>query len=347
MPFPASQILDAAFYAQESIEKKKITSQIDYSKPLLDLMIKNLKNDKFNMYVNGVNILKSYDSNYTNYTGADEVTVNRRDPIRQAKFQYGSAVDGFMLDEDELIAAGIPIVRDGGGMTASKNDIGILVNKIEAHTQALNEGMRQELAFEMYLDGTQSSKAMVGLSGITSLTPTVGTLGGIAATNAFWQNNVLLNLTTGNMLDEVQKATRLVRRYTPKGYTNYFCGGQFYDQYEKLARANPQRFINIKNKGGIELDVTTNGINIDGVPLIWDPTLDALDDRLGVLPTPFTKRCYGFQDDKLMLVAPDGHFMNKRKPDMPHNRFVIDFKTTTKQALVCKQRNSTIVMSIA
>jgi hypothetical protein len=207
-------------------------------------------------------------------------------------------------------------------------------------------GMREGLAFEIYQDGTQSGSCFAGAESLISRTPAAGTIGGIPASNAYWQNNVALNLTGGNIVTEIQKLLRLSGRYTGGQKPHFWvAGGDFFEAYRAAAGVTVNRRQEVSPQTGHTLDPITSGVFIDSAPVYWDPTLDAMDARFGT--TFRSKMAYGINKDAICLVSPKSQFMRNRRPERVPNRYATYYPMTSMQALIVTQRNAHVVATIA
>lgn len=113
MAFTPAQLAIGANYTLESYAKNDPIDQISFAHATLDLLVTGKEVSFFGNGIFNEKLFTSNDSNYQNYSGADQVTYNERDPNRFAKFQYYSNHEGFWFDEDRLIANGINIADDG------------------------------------------------------------------------------------------------------------------------------------------------------------------------------------------------------------------------------------------
>src|SRR5690606_4460693 len=127
-------------------------------------------------------------------------------------------------------------------------------SRLKAAYTTLKEGTQQDLAIEFLRDGTQSTKAVPGVSHIISTTPSSGTVGGISAANTYWQNNTSLNIVTttpsdGNINAALKKMQRAVTRYGGKMPTRIFAGQGFIEKLEQENRAISHLNVTMNNSG--------------------------------------------------------------------------------------------------
>lgn len=343
MAFSAAQIAVGVNYALATHQKKEPIDQINVQHATLDWLVKNKEESSF---LNGSFKEPLYianGSNYQNYAGADQVTYNERDPARWTDFTYYSHHDGFWFDEDRLIAAGINI-SDEGAPTKQEKDA--LINLMQQSYRALKLGIQENLAFELLRDGSQSAKACPGLAHIVDPTPATGTVGGIdASTSTYWQNNANLGFTAANVVTEMEESWTACRRYGGMIPNFIVCGRAFLDNYMAQAASAVQRHQAVQGRSGTTLDPSIDGANFHGIPLVWDPTFEALDTLLGT--TTQTKTAYFLNSNAIKLRPLKGQWMRDRKPEKLPDRYVTYFGKTSKYGLTSNKRNALAVLSIA
>lgn len=349
MPFTAGQIAIGANYSLETYRRNNPIDQINIERPFLKWLLDRKKPVIFGNGFHNEAVFVNNNSNYQNYFGADVVTYNERDPVRQAKFSYANYHDGFWFDEDRLAANGI-ILTDDRQATATGAEKIQLVNLLDVSYTALKESINDGLARETLLDGTQDAKAIAGLDALVSTTPTVGTVGGInAATATYWRNNASLGISGANLIDQMEIMWRACMLYGGMVPDAIIVGAAFLDAYRAQAGVTIDRQLNVPGnaKGGTSLDASVSGLFFKGVPLIWEPNFEKLDAELGAITYPWTKRAY-FLNSKTLTFRPfAGRWMVDRKPERMPDRYVHYFAQTASYGLTINKRNANAVLSIA
>lgn len=348
MAFSTAQIAAGANYTLESYAKNDPIDQISVAHRTLDLLIKGKEESDFLNGIYNEKLFVSNDSNYQNYSGADQVTYNERDPNRFAKFQYYSNHEGFWFDEDRLIANGINI-DDSGAAVPSSGEKKQLVNLFKTSWLALKNGTQEGLALETLQNGSQSPKAVPGLDHIISTTPGTGdVVGGInAGTFNYWRNNASMAIASGGVVAAMDAMWDACMRYGGGVPTAIRCGQAFLNAYKAEAKIEVNRQIIVTAKGGTGLDASVSDVYYKGIPLIWDPTFELLDAKLGAITYPWTKRCYFINENFLKFRPLPGQWMKKRKPEKLPDRYVTYYAQTSKYGLTAMKRNAHAVLSIA
>lgn len=354
MPMTPAQFANGANRQLEVYADGNPVDQINKDRPFMKWLVSNKKfapggNQYFNEKVRITN-----DSNYQNYYGDDQVSYNRRDTVRLAKFPWSNFHDGFGLNEDELAANGITLTDDTNATVTDAEKIQIY-NLMTENYDVLREGVHEKFDEEMHLDGSQNAKAAQGLDFLVSTTPTVGVVGGIdSATALYWRNNVNLNIptgTAGNLTSEMEETWRACRKFGGLTPERIFCGEAFYDAYRKDLNASNQRMITIplkgNNPGQPAIDGGTGDLYFKGVLVEWDPTFETLDTLYGPFTVPWTKRCYFLNSKTIKLRPLTGHWMVNRKPPRLPDRYLHYFAMTSKYRLTINKRNANAVLSIA
>lgn len=350
MPFNAAQIDEIGHYAIDDFAKNDPIDQINANRPFFSWLVANKKEEPAVGQFYSENIYVTNDSNGQNYFGADQVSYNSRDPLRQSQWAWYNRHEGFGFDEDTLKAAGI-IKTDDREAQASGAEKSILWNRLKAAYMAMREGMQEGLAIEFLRDGTQSTKAVPGVSHIISTTPAVGTVGGISAALPYWQNNTALGIVTttpsdGNINAALKSMQRAVTRYGGKMPTRIFAGQDFIEALEAENKAISHLNVTMNNSGaGTSYDGGVATTKFDGIPVIWDPTFDQIDAIDST--TTWSKRAYMVSDDSVVLRPVQGFWMLNRKPPRIYDRYVHYWARTASYRLTTNRRNGSAVLSIA
>jgi hypothetical protein len=353
MPFNTQQLATGANYALASYQREDPIDQINTEHVTLNWLIANKQPSLFGNGSFKEPVYVSNDSNYQNYFGADQVTYNERDPARWTDFTYYNNHDGFWFDEDRLKANGI-ILSDDSQAVPSGAEKFQLLDLLKTSYTSLKNGIQVGLAQELLQDGSASSKACPGLDHIVATDPTIGVVGGLdASTATYWRNNFNLAINTGTagaLLAGMEETWRDCMRYGGQKPTKIPCGSAFLDAYAAAVRAQAGAtfMVTTPAKGGATLDGSRSGLYFKGVELEWDPDFDALDDLLGAITYPWSKRCYFLNEKGGLVLRPmKGAWMVNRKPERLPDRYVHYFGQTSSYGMTSNKRNSLAVLSIA
>ncbi len=347
MPFTAAQLARGADYSLATYQKKDPIDQINTLHATLDWLVRTKEVSTFGNGSFKEPVYVSNDSNYQNYFGPDQVTYNERDPARWTDFTYYNNHDGFWFDEDRLLASGITL-SDSGDATPTTSEREQLISLLDVSYTSLKSGIQEQLSFEMLRDGSQSTKACPGLASIIRPSPATGTVGGInAATSAFWRNNANTGITASAVVPQMQNTWDACVTYGGS-IPDFIVGGKaFVDNYRVQAGQTINRQIeNAGNmKGGVSLDPSVSNLYFHGVPVLWDPSFEALDALLAT--TTQTKTCYFLNSKAIKLRPVKGNWMVNRKPERLPERYVTYFGQTSKYGLTSNGRNKLGVLTIA
>lgn len=349
MPFTTAQIAVGTNYSLETYSKKDPIDQINKNRPTLEWLMKNKEMSLFGNGYHNESIHISNGSNYQNYFGSDAVTYNDRDPTRLAKFAYSNFHDGFGFDEDQLAANGIIVTDDKEAVATGAEKIQIN-NLLKNSYYALKNSVQDGLNLECLQDGSSSTKVVKGLDHLVSTTPSTGTVGNIAASNSYWQNNANLAIASANLLDEMEESHRACILYGGQAPDFIAAGAAFIDAYRTVSVGTSgviQRQIIVSEKGGTGVDASVTGLFFKGIPIIWDPSFEALDTLLGAITYPWTKRCYFLNTASIKLRPMQGHWMLNRKPERLPDRYFHYWGMTSKYGMTTNKRNSNAVLSIS
>ena len=352
MPITTAQLLQGANYQLESYATNDPVDQFTADRPFANWLIANKTESVFGNGIFNEKVRISNDSNYQNYTGDDQVSYNRKDTVRKAPFQHYEAHDGFTLNETELSDNGIILTDDRNAVMTDAEKIQI-VDKLKEGWASLKDGFQENWDLEVHLDGSTNTKAVPGLDALVSTTPAVGTIGGIDASAAtYWRNFANMGVATatpGTLIAAMEVLWRQTTTYGGRPPNAIFVGSSFYDAFMKDSLATMSREISIgqSSTGGVSVDPATKAMSFHGVPVIWDPSFDRLDDILGPITYPWKKRAYFLNSNTIKLRPVKGRWMIKRTPARVYDRYTHYFGLTADYGLTTNKRNSNAVMSIA
>lgn len=348
MALNATEIAKIGKVAITAYGKNKPVDQINVERPLLDALLPKAKDIVGGVDGFTINVYKSNDANGQLWSGNGRVTYNSRNPNDMAKFDWMNHHDGFVLNEDELKRAGITVTDDTGKSTATKGEAVALTNMILSHHTALQEGVKDHIHALLWLDGSQYTNAQPGIDTIVSLTPTAGTVGNIAASNAWWQNHATTGLasTQAALLGALESAKRDIQRKKGR-FTHIFCGSSFYDALRNAVLASNQTQITYGSGSKLSIDMATDTLKFDGIPLTYVPDFDT-NFGLSAPAIPWAKRCYMLNlSNSIEMRRDSDDFMRMRYPGRPIDQYTYHFAMTSKFGLGCSKRNSNAVLSIA
>lgn len=350
MPLNALEIERISKVAIDYYRKNKPIDQVNVDRPLLDLLLPKARPILGGKEYMTENLFISNQSNGQYWAGNSRVTYNTRNPNELAKFRWCNFHDGFTINEDELKRAGITVNDDKGKSTATTGEAVMLTNMLESQFMALDEGAKDFIHASLWLDGTQSPDATPGIDALVSLTPAVGTIGGLnAATYSYWRNFALTGLspTVQSLSDAMEQAKRSVLRVKgSSSITNIFAGSAFIDAMRNAVMNSAQTQITYAGGGKMSIDMATNGLKFDGVTVEWVPDFDT--NFNGTAPSiPWTKRCYMLNLNALRLNRDTDDWLRMRYPGRPIDQYVYYYAITAKYGLSINKRSACAVLAIA
>ena len=359
MPFTSEQISYGARAAIDYYLKNDPIDNYNVDRPLIAEFLKGKKEYGGGLQYVVEQLRYQNDSNFQPYFGDSQVSFNRKRTLQQAKYTWGAFHDGFGLNEDELAQNGITMTDDRSSVPTDAEKVQ-LTNLLEENMETLKLGFQENFDLMLHRDGTQSPLDIPGLDALVSLTPGSGTVGGIPASNDWWQNYA--DLTAGSssnpLLDSMEVAWRHCIRVGGKIPNFILVGSDFLDAYRDAAGSpggaiTRQVFLggSTGNKEATTLDAGVGsgiktGLYFKGVEIMWDPVfqnLDALDSPA----TPWESRCYFLNTKFLQLRPIKGHWMIPRRPPRVYDRYVHYWALTAKAALTTGKRNAHAVLALS
>jgi len=344
MPISAAGLIKAGNYARDRYVSKTPVSQIDIETPLIKKLNGKKKSFKGTLQYIHEPVRKERHTSGQFYYGDDTVTYGDSDPVAHAKYTYTSFFDGFTINEDEALSAGIVLDVDNANASPSADEAVALVNLMSEKMTSLRDGMLMQTDYNLHLDGTQDSEAVAGLDAIISTSPATGTVGGFdRSTTTWWRNHAEAAIASSALLASMEAGWRACSKNG--GKPDFILVGQdFYDAY-RVATAN-SIVINANVGGsGASLDGAISDLTFRGVPLVIDYQFEVLGAVSGA--ADWDKRCYFINTKHLTLRKMEGHDMKLRTPPRTASKFVASFGMTDKYSLTCNRMNAHAVLAIS
>lgn len=333
---------------------------VNAERPLLKMLMagkKETTSGKDKIYVQ---IRKGNDSNFQDFYGSEDVTYNRKDTIEQSYYEYVNFHDGFSLHEDDFIRNGVTITEGGPGKKASASEKETITNMFNEHLETLRLGFEEAWDVVMHcgystnvsaLVGNIASNPVYGLSDAISITPTTGTYAGISrVTNTYWRNyaatGVTVTASTGTIESMMREAWRACTKYGGRP-DKILCGSTFLDGYIDYMLRTYGR-VNYTPVSGKDIEGAEGGVFYQGVPLVWDPTFDTLQDNsIEGATYSWKKRCYFINTKFLKLMPIKGQHMVSRTPPRIYNKYEYFWALTTRFYFVNTKPAAHAVLVIA
>jgi len=327
--------------------KGKTFSQTIQEKPLLNAMIKAQKefsggNQKISIPVQG-----NYSVALEGYTHNDTVAYQNPTNIRRAEFFWKELHAGITVTHTELKIDGISVVDSTTGANTSNHsdrDVHVLTGLLENKLDDMGESWSRNFDSMLHKDGTQDPLEVPGIRALIADDPSTGTLAGIdRATNSWWRNRSLVNLTGSGGADNsiaasntsqtmtrtLRKEVRQLRRYGGKP-SLVICGAGFLEKLEwEIQEKGVYTEYGFIKEGSTEIgmaDITMRGVG----RFLYDPMLDDLN---------LTNRAYFIDTSKVGLMVMQGEDRKIHTPARPHDQYVLYRAMTWTGALCAKQLN--------
>lgn len=343
-----------AFY----IDRGKLHEQTIQSKPLVALIERKKKSfpggdGTLSLGVKGVYGAAGVDDHFVGYTHDDTVGFYTPENIMRANYTWREHHMGFTMTHTELKIDGLSVTDTNGANTSShsQRDKTVLKGLLDNKLEDFAEQRARSLNSLFWGDGTADPKALAGIQSIIVDNPTTGSVGGIDASlaaNAFWRNRactaahaaaggdgaVTSAATNGGVLyEKLQSEMRQLRRYG--GNPNqFFAGSDFIAAMEREMKANGYYSQTGFTSGG---DASIGQLRFQGLTVTYDPTMDDLG---------YGKRAYIWDDRDICLYTMENEWNRMHSPARPAEKFVLYRSVTCTGQIVCRRRNSALVIDI-
>ena len=328
------------------LDRGKIYSQTIQDKPLLNMFDKKAKTFPAGKEFLTVRVKGEYTTTIQGFSHDDSVSYSNPANIKMATFPYKRIHSGIEVTFDELQRNGISISETTTGRGESRHsdrEVTALADLLDDKVEDMMEGRARGMNGMFWRDGTQDSELVPGIKSFILTNPTSATIvGGIdQSTNTWWRNRVSLNLSTASpqnstIAQALQVEFRQLKRYgSPKHML--FAGSSFLDALEKELRYNGTYTDNgWAGKGSIDISIADT--EFKGMVINYDPTLDDEGEA---------KYLYIIDTAAIYPMYMDGERNKRHSPARPHDKYVMYRAITDVVGLVCRQRNTSGIVTIA
>jgi len=349
MPFTVAELQNIGNAMLDfHMDTGKVWSQTIQEKPLLREMKrvqKSFPGGKDNIVVR---VKGAYTTTINGFTHDDQVTYANPANIKEAFYPWKEIHSGIQITLTELKKDGISVVDSANGKSVtnhSQREKTALANLYEDKIEDMAEGTNRGMNLMYWKDGSQDSKQAPGVRSFILDDPTSNTIvGGIdqsIAANAYWRNRASLLLSTGTPSDlvitkKMKSEDRQLRRFgSPKHIR--LCGSDFLDALEAEIYSKGE-FRQNGWVGSGNIDIGQADAEMRGTKFMYDPTLDDLG---------LSKYCYVLDLRHIFPDVMEGEDMKKHFPSRPEDKYVLYRAMTWTGGVVCRQRNTSGVYSIA
>lgn len=328
------------------LDRGKIYSQTIQDKPLLSMFDKKAKTFPAGKEFLTVRVKGEYTTTIQGFSHDDSVNYSNPANIKMATFPYKRIHSGIEVTFDELQRNGISIsdTTTGRGETRhSQREVDALADLFDDKIEDMMEGRARGMNAMFWRDGSADSELCPGIKSFILSNPTAPLIvGGIdQSTNTWWRNRVNLGLSTASpqnstIAQALQTEFRQLKRYgSPKHVM--FAGSDFLNALEKELRANgTYTDSGWAGKGAIDMSVADT--EFKGVSISYDPTLDDEGD---------SKLLYIIDTNAIYPMYMDSERNKRHSPARPYDKYVMYRAITDVVGLVCRQRNTSGIVSIA
>ncbi len=346
MPIASEDLTYLAKLTLSQQLSKTPVDQLKRDRPFLAMLLRDRKN-----FLGGKSlaqtVMKDYGSNFTNAKGEDAIVFNKRKPTDMAEFDWTRATDNFYIAHDTLKQNGITVKEGKRGDFRMTSDEKVqLANILQDTTYALREGFFENLDYHLHMNGTQGADCIAGLDALIATDPTTGTVGGFnRATTTWWRNNADTAIDPATIRRQMEKQFRLCVKHG--GRPNFIiAGGNFIDAYADaitLTQNTDARSPDRVDLGLASRNGTDTGCFFKGIPIVYDPCFDILDEKNPSEAVKWADRCYMINTD-CIKYHDDG--FDLVDPVRPHNVLAYYQMMIVRYSLTLKRANAHSVMAL-
>ena len=346
MPLNTEQLANIYKFATDEFGKRKPVDQINIERPLLTELLKSPDNYVGGPYFTDQLYVSNGDKG-TGYSGYQRLSFSEGRPVDQVKFRVGNYHLGRVISDDELRKAGVKVTDDKGAR-ADAGETVVLTNMLTQLMTQMDNACEEGLNESVWLDGSQDAELTPGVDALISLTPAVGTVGGVdASVNTYWRNYAKTGIgsTLATVMDELELARRAIRR-TGGRIGKIYAGADAIDIIRRAVIAANMTQVNYSSGAPLKIDLATDTLKFDGTPIEWVPEFDTNFGRAA--PTiPWSKRLYMMDMRHLKLERDAANFRRVRYAGRPIDQLAYYFSNTSTFGLKTNKRNTHGVLAFA
>jgi len=347
MPFTQQELDNIANAALDFFLKGPAIAQTIQERPLYAAMRKVQKTFPGGKESIRRNVKGEYSTSFAGYTHDDTVSYVNPANLKQADYPWKELHAGISVTHTELKKDGISVVDTNGEETTAHTDreLTVITGLLDDKLDDMAEGSARSFNEILWRDGSQSAKVFPGVQSIISLTPAVGTTGGISrATNAWWRNRALVGASkitasaaNQTLTKTLRSENRQLRRFGGRP-SLLMAGSAFLDALElEVHEKGVYTQEGFANNG--KTDIGMADISMRGVGRFqYDPTLDDLG---------MEKFCYFIDPRHMYPMVMDGEDMKKHSPARPPEKYVLYRGLTWTGGLIADQLNCHGVYEVA
>lgn len=347
MPFTVQEIESYSNATLDMhLDKGKIYSQTIQDKPLLQTFDKKAKTFPAGKEFLTVRVKGEYTTTIQGYSHDDSVGYKNPANIKMATYQYKRIHAGIEVTFDELQRNGISITETTTGRGESRHserEVAALADIFDDKIEDMMEGRSRGTNAMFWRSGVQDSELVPGIKSFILADPTSATIvGGIdQSTNTWWRNRAVLNISTASPANStiaqvLQKEFRQLKKFGQPKH-QLFAGSDFLDALEKELRVNGT-YTQDGWAGKGSIDISIADASFKGVIINYDPTLDDEGE---------SKFMYALDMNSIYPMYMEDERNKRHSPARPHDKYVLYRAVTDVVGLVCRQRNTSGVYSIA
>lgn len=202
-----------------------------------------------------VPVMYAKSTNAKSYSGFDVLSTTPQDNFTTAEFQWKQSADSIVISGRELRAINGP---------------GQVKDLLQARTENVELSLMDELNRQAYLDGTgNSSKDLLGLQASHAVAPTTGTYGGLARSNAWWQNyQASVGSFAANGIKAMRTAWRKISQGRRSGISDLILTTSDAYGFYEAALEPKQEYQMVKS--GVRGEAGFGPLTFKGIPIEFD-----------------------------------------------------------------------------
>jgi hypothetical protein len=297
-------------------------------------------------------------------TWAGDDTLAATDPDFQLNMAYGycNFNTAITVKHDELTRMGYSVEPNGRGSfqvrVKSQDDVYKIIRYVEELVEGHDDNHDRRLDQLIHLPATLVTDTN-GVFGILTDVNNAGLVGGVdRATESVVRHYVDLTMAvpalSSDFRTKMDLGLRSTRQYMhdnglPGDIDMFFCGAGFMERAKKWGELNNYRIdrnVNDELKH-FDFGIPDKVLSYEGIPLVWDPTMDYMDTAIPAAAPDYTLRAIGVSKANWKYRTLMGRYKTLSAPPDPANQRISRMDIDSTYHIACDAPAGNMMVSFA
>jgi len=354
-----SKVIRSTYSRVESRNPKKPDRK---RRPMLRWAESMMKDSTFESGEITYTVKKSFTDQGQTWAGDDTIAATDPDFALNMGFGYCNFVTAITVKHDLLTRMGYSVEPNGKGSfqvrVKSKDDAYKIIHYVEELVEGHQDNHDRRLDQLIHLPAVLSTDTN-GVFGILTDSNTTGLVGGVdRATESVVRHYVDLTIqvpaANSDFRTKMDLALRSTRQYMhdnglPGDIDVFFCGAGWMERAKKWGELNNYRIDRNVNDvlKRFDFGIPDNVLFYEGIPMVWDPTMDYMDTAIPAAAPDYTLRAIGVSKANWKFKKQIGRYKTLSAPPDPSNQRISRMDIDSTYHVACDAPAGNLMLSFA